>query len=72
MERSFVMEAQNNNQEVLLKATQVAQILNISNSMAYRIIQTGEIRSVQIGAARRVRPEDLQFYIQENLTSDPK
>ena len=66
------MEAQSYNQEILLKATQIAEILNISNSMAYRIIQTGEIRSVQIGAARRVRPEDLQFYIQENLTSDPK
>jgi excisionase family DNA binding protein len=66
------MEAQIYNQEVLLKATQIAQILNISNSMAYRIIQTGELRSVLIGTARRVLPEDLHTYIQENLTSDPK
>jgi excisionase family DNA binding protein len=66
------MEAQAYIQENLLKATQIAEILNISNSMAYRIIQTGEIRSVQIGTARRVRPEDLHTYIQEMLTSDPK
>jgi excisionase family DNA binding protein len=66
------MEAKTYNQEVLLKATQIAEILNISNSMAYRIIQTGEIRSVRIGTARRVRPEDLKVYIEENLTTDLK
>jgi excisionase family DNA binding protein len=66
------MEARSYKQDFLLKATQIAEILNISNSMAYRIIQTGEIRSVQIGAARRVRPEDLKVYIEENLTTDLK
>ena len=54
----------------LLKATEIAEILNISRAMAYRLIQTGEIRSVHIGAARRVRPEDLHAYIEENLTSN--
>lgn len=55
-------------QAALLKATQIAEFLNISRAMSYRLIQTGEIRSVQIGAARRVRPEDLQSYIEANLT----
>jgi excisionase family DNA binding protein len=50
----------------LLKATEIARILNISRAMAYRLIQTGEIRSVRIGAARRVRPEDLAAYIETN------
>ena len=41
--------------EKLLKATDVAEVLNISRSMSYRIIQRGEIRSVSIGRAKRVR-----------------
>ena len=54
--------------EKLLKATDVAEILNISRSMTYRIIQTGQIRSVSIGEARRVRPVDLADYINRNLS----
>ena len=53
--------------EKLLKAIEVADILNVSRAMAYRLIQTGEIRSVHIGMARRVRLEDLQWYIEANL-----
>lgn len=52
----------------LLKAKDVAAILNISRAMAYRLMQVGEIRTVCIGTSRRVRPEDLQQYIQDNLT----
>jgi len=36
--------------------------------MAYQLMQRGEIRTVRIGAARRVRREDLSQYIQENLS----
>ncbi len=52
----------------LLKATDVAEILNISKSMAYRLMQTREIPTVNIGTARRVRPVDLHNYIHTNLT----
>ena len=55
----------------LLKATEVAKILNISRSMAYRLIQTGQIRSVRIGEACRVRTKDLQGYIEKNLSPQP-
>ena len=54
----------------LLKATEVAEILNISRAMAYRLIQLGNIRAVRIGSARRVRLQDLHDYIQENLTPE--
>lgn len=57
-----------NEQTKLLKAKDVADILNISRAMVYRLIQMGEIRAVQIGTARRVRPDDLQVYIEANLT----
>ena len=56
----------------LLNATEVADILNISLPMAYRLIQIGEIRAVQIGKGRRVRPQDLRQYIESNLTSEPE
>ena len=52
----------------LLKAADVAAILNISRAMAYRLMQQGAIRTVCIGAARRVRWTDLQNYIEDNLT----
>ena len=56
----------------LLKATEVADILNISLPMAYRLIQIGEIRAVRIGKGRRVRPQDLRQYIESNLTTEPE
>ena len=51
----------------LLKATDVAEILNISRAMAYRLMQTGQIPTVCIGKARRIRPIDLHNYINASL-----
>ena len=47
----------------LLKATDVAEILNISRAMAYRLMETREIPTVSIGKAKRVRPVDLHNFI---------
>jgi len=54
--------------EQLLKATDIAKILNISRAMAYRLMQLGEIRTVSIGTAKRVRRIDLLAYIENNLS----
>ncbi|MQC26898.1 MAG: DNA-binding protein [Chloroflexi bacterium] len=54
----------------LLRASDVAKILNISLALAYRLLQLGEIPCVRIGTAVRVRPEDLESYIEANLTSN--
>ena len=62
---------ENNPDQNLLKANEVARILNISRAMAYQLMQRGEIRTVRIGTARRVRREDLYQYIQENLSPVP-
>jgi excisionase family DNA binding protein len=51
----------------LLKAIEVADLLNISRAFAYQLMQRGEIRTVAIGGARRVRPEDLKEYIEQCL-----
>jgi len=52
----------------LLKAIEVADILNISRAFAYQLMQQGKIPTVVIGAARRVRPKDLQDFISESLS----
>jgi excisionase family DNA binding protein len=57
-----------NAQLSLLKAEQVAQILNISLSLAYRLMQNGEIPTVSIGRSKRVRPDDLDGFINKNVT----
>ena len=47
----------------LLRIEQVAERLSVSRSMAWKIIDTGQLRSVRIGRAVRVRPEDLEAYL---------
>ena len=54
--------------EQLLKASRVAEILNVSRAFAYQLMQRGEIPTVKIMGARRVRPEDLARYIRENIS----
>jgi excisionase family DNA binding protein len=54
----------------LLKANDVAKLLNISKALAYRMMQIGTIRTVKIGKSRRVRPKDLDIFISENLTPE--
>ena len=54
--------------EQLLKATDIAYILNISRAMAYRLMQVGKIRTVSIGTSKRVRKKDLITYIENNLS----
>ena len=52
--------------ERLLTARDLAEILNISKAFAYKLMQTGEIRSVTIGSSRRVRRADLDDFILQN------
>jgi excisionase family DNA binding protein len=52
-------------EEHLLKSDEVAKILQVSRSFAYLLMKRGDIPTVRIGSAVRVRPEDLQRYIQE-------
>jgi len=54
--------------ERLLKAREVARILNISKAFAYHLMNKGNIATVIILGAKRVRPEDLDLFIQENTS----
>lgn len=52
----------------LLKAAEVAEILGVSRTQAYRLMQMGEIPSVRFGQRTvRVRPEDLKRYIEKHI-----
>lgn len=53
----------------LLTLPQVAKLLQISESFAYRLAQNGEIPAVRMGRAVRVRPVDLQRYIERRAQS---
>jgi predicted DNA-binding transcriptional regulator AlpA len=51
----------------LLKANDVARILGVSRTQAYRLMLT-ELPSVRFGGATvRVRPVDLEAYINKHL-----
>jgi len=52
----------------LLKANDVAEILNISRAKAYRLMQSREIPTVSIGKAKRVRPVDLHNFIHSQIS----
>lgn len=47
----------------LLTSTEVARILNISRPFAYKLMRGGIIPSVRMGKAVRVRPEDLDKFV---------
>jgi len=53
----------------LLTGDEIAEILNVSRSFAYQLMRTGEIPTVHIGRSVRVRQQDLERFIEENLSN---
>lgn len=51
----------------LLKPTEVAELLNISKSFAYRLLQSGNIPTIHLGKSVRVRMADLENFIKSNV-----
>ena len=51
----------------LLTAPDVARILNISKGAAYKLIQLNQLPSIRIIRSVRVKPEDLNEFISQNL-----
>jgi len=50
----------------LLRVSEVAEILAVSASYVYLLIQRSEIPVVMLGSAKRLRPEDVETYIDGN------
>jgi excisionase family DNA binding protein len=57
------MDAVDTVQTRLLRIEDVADRLAVSRSMAWKLVATGELRSIRIGRAVRVRPADLEAYL---------
>lgn len=52
----------------LLKVADVVKITQLSSSQIYTLIQEGTLTAIRFGHAVRIRPQDLEKFIQENLT----
>ncbi len=49
----------------LLTIKEVQDVLNVGRSFAYKLVNTGKIKSVRVGKCLRVRSSDLAEYIEE-------
>lgn len=54
------------NQDQLLKVTDVAERLSVSVTTVRRLIDKGKLQTVRIGRSVRIRPEDLEAYIESS------
>ncbi len=48
----------------LLNAQDVAAALNMGLSTVYMLVERGELSSIRIGRSVRIRPEDLEKFIE--------
>jgi excisionase family DNA binding protein len=55
---------------ILLTAKDVALILKVSKSLAYRLVSQGQIDGVRFGRTVRIKPESLDKFIEKNLTNN--
>lgn len=51
----------------LLRAADVAQLLAVSRSSAYRLLREGQIPVVKFGEIIRVRRSDIEAFIERSL-----
>ena len=52
----------------LLRPEDVARTLNISKSLAYRLLEQGQIPTVRFNRTVRVRQADLEDYVERCLS----
>ncbi len=48
---------------LLLTVAMAAQALSLSESMMFRLLRTGEVKSFRIHGLRRIRSEDIDLFI---------
>lgn len=62
------MDQQNQNQKYL-KCSQIANLLNISNAAAYRLVRDGQLPSVRFNKTVRVKTEDFDEFLRRNSSN---
>jgi excisionase family DNA binding protein len=55
---------------LLIDVPQAAEVLGVSSRQVERLVASGELASVKVGAARRIRRADLDRYV-DNLAPGP-
>ena len=58
-------------EQLLLRASEVAEALGVSRTTVWRMIRDGSLPSVKMGDSRRVRREDLEAFVR-GLAPSPK
>jgi excisionase family DNA binding protein len=56
----------------LLTPQRVAEMLGVSVELTYKVIRKGLLPAVRIGSSIRVIPEDLDRFILEKRSADPR
>lgn len=56
--------------KLLLSAEEAARALGIGRTRMYELLRTGEVSSVKLGRSRRVRPEDLEEYVERLVSKE--
>lgn len=51
--------------KLLYRVPEVAQLLSLSRTKVYALLQSGALPSVRIDGARRVRGEDVRAYVSQ-------
>jgi excisionase family DNA binding protein len=53
----------------LYRAEQVAEILQVSKPFVYQLIREDKLPSIKMGKSVRLRPSDLEVFIEARLTA---
>lgn len=54
-------------ERLLLRVEEAAERLNVSRSLCYQLVLSGEIQSIKLGRSRRVPLIELERYIQRRI-----
>ena len=52
----------------LMKVREAAEVLGVSRSKMYELIQTKQVATVKIGGARRIEPVALESFVSAHRT----
>jgi|tagenome__1003787_1003787.scaffolds.fasta_scaffold20834729_3 excisionase family DNA binding protein len=53
----------------LMSVAQAADYLGVNVTLVYRLIKAGDLRSTKVGSVLRLRPSDLDDFIDRNIAS---
>jgi excisionase family DNA binding protein len=58
--------------KLLMSAEEAARALGIGRTRMYELLRSGEVASIKLGRSRRIRPEDLEEYVERLVLGEEK